>query len=147
LGRRPDQHLHPLGRGRDDRAEASADQSLNAYVFEAELLEEPAVSRRLLVRGDQTLAAVHDLLRQAFEWWEDDEYSFQLDADVQLQRLELAAGQEIDYVFGSGDEWRVRLRLDEIQPAGDEKAVVLEVRGKAPPQYPIPDEEELGAGD
>jgi Plasmid pRiA4b ORF-3-like protein len=105
------------------------------------------VSRRLLVRGDQTLAAVHDLLRQAFEWWEDDEYSFQLDADVQLQRLELAAGQEIDYVFGSGDEWRVRLRLDEIQPAGDEKAVVLEVRGKAPPQYPIPDEEELGAGD
>jgi hypothetical protein len=147
LGRRPDQHLHPFGRRRQDRADASADQSLNAYVFEAELLEEPGVSRRLLVRGDQTLATLHDLLRQAFEWWEDDEYSFQLDADVQLQRLELAAGQEIDYVFGSGDEWRVRLRLDEIQPVAEERAVVLESRGKAPPQYPIPDEEELGAGD
>jgi hypothetical protein len=120
---------------------------MDAYVFEAALLEEPGVSRRLLVRGDQTLAAVHDLLRQAFEWWEDDEYSFQLDTDVQLQRLELRAGQKIAYAFGSGDEWRVRLRLDEIQPGADETGVVLEVRGKAPPQYPIPDEEELGAGD
>jgi hypothetical protein len=116
-------------------------------VFEAELLEEPGVSRRLPVRGDQTIAAVHDLLRQAFEWREDDEYSFQLDTDVQLQRLELKAGQEIAYVFGSGDEWRVRLRLDEIRPAADDTAVVLEVRGKAPPQNAIPDEEELGAGD
>jgi Plasmid pRiA4b ORF-3-like protein len=105
------------------------------------------VSRRLLVRGDQTLAAVHDLLRQAFEWWEDDEYSFQLDTNVPLERLELTAGQELAYVFGSGEEWRVRLRLDEIQPAADDTAVVLEVRRKAPPQYPIPDEEELGAGD
>jgi hypothetical protein len=120
---------------------------MDAYVFEAELLEEPGVSRRLQVRGDQTLAAVHDLLRQAFEWWEDDEYSFQLDTDVQLQRLELKAGQKIAYAFGSGGEWRVRLRLDEIQPGADETGVVLEVRGKAPPQYPIPDEEELGAGD
>jgi Plasmid pRiA4b ORF-3-like protein len=120
---------------------------MDAYVFEAELLEEPGVSRRLQVRGDQTLAAVHDLLRQAFEWWEDDEYSFQLEADVQLQLLELKAGQEIAYAFGSGDEWRVRLRLDEVQPGADEPAVVLEARGKVPPQYPIPDEEELGAGD
>lgn len=106
------------------------------------------MSRRLLVvGGDQTLAAVHDLLRQAFEWSEDDEYSFQLDTDVPLERLRLKAGQEIAYVFDSGDEWRVRLRLDDIQPGAEETAVVLEARGKAPPQYPIPDEEELGAGD
>jgi hypothetical protein len=105
------------------------------------------VSRRLLVRGDQTLAAVHDLLPQAFEWSEDEEYSFQLDTDVPLERPRLKAGQEIAYVFGSGDERRVRLRLNEIRPGAEETAVVLEVRGKPPPQYPIPDEEELGAGD
>jgi hypothetical protein len=120
---------------------------MDAYVFEAWLLEEPGVSRRLLVRGDQTLVAVHDLLRQAFEWWEDDEYSFELDTDDELRRLELEPGQEIAYVFGMTDGWRVRLRLDEVRPAGDEKAVLLESRGKAPPQYSIPDEEELGAGD
>jgi hypothetical protein len=42
----------------------------------------------------------------------------------------------------------VRLTLAEIRPAGEETfPVTLERRGKAPPQYPIPDEEELGAGD
>jgi Plasmid pRiA4b ORF-3-like protein len=120
---------------------------MGAYVFEAELVEDPGVSRRLLVRGDQTLAALHEVLRQAFEWWEDDEYSFDLDADDELRRLELEPGQEIAYVFGAGDGWRVRLRLDEIRPGAEETAVVLGSRGKAPPQYPIPDEEELGAGD
>jgi Plasmid pRiA4b ORF-3-like protein len=120
---------------------------LDAYVFEAELVDEPGVSRRLAVRSDQTLADLHEELRRAFEWWDDDEYSFQLDSGVQLQHLRLSPGQEIAYVFGSGGEWRVRLRLDEIQPAAHEPAVVLEARGKAPPQYPIPDEEELGAGD
>jgi hypothetical protein len=120
---------------------------MDAYVFEAELVEDPVVSRRLAVRGDQTLAAMHELLRQAFEWWEDDEYSFELDTDDELRRLELEPGQEIAYVFGTADGWRVRLRLEEIQPGADEKAVVLESRGKPPPQYPIPDEGELGAGD
>jgi hypothetical protein len=46
-----------------------------------------------------------------------------------------------------GTEWRVRLRLDELRQVADETTAVVEVRGKAPPQYPIPDEEELGAGD
>jgi hypothetical protein len=53
---------------------------VDAYVFEAELVDEPGVSRRLAVRGDQTLADRHEELRRAFEWWDDDEYSFQLGA-------------------------------------------------------------------
>ena len=120
---------------------------MDAYVFEAELLDDPDVSRRLLVRGDQTLAELHELLRQTFGWWDDDDYSFQLDTNIQIQRLGLKRDQDIAYAFGSGVEWRVRLRLDELRPAADEIATVLEVRGRAPPQYPIPDEEELGAGD
>jgi hypothetical protein len=47
---------------------------VDAYVFEAELVEYPDVSRRLAVRGDQTLADLHQELRRAFEWWDDDEY-------------------------------------------------------------------------
>jgi Plasmid pRiA4b ORF-3-like protein len=120
---------------------------VNAYAFEAELVEEPDVSRRLLVRGDQTLAELHDLLRQAFGWWDDDDYSFELDTKIELHRLGLTRDQDIAYSFGSGTEWRVRLRLDELRPVADETTAVLEVRGKAPPQYLIPDEEELGAGD
>jgi hypothetical protein len=143
---------------------------MDAYVFDVELVEYPDVSRRLAVRGDQTLADLHEELRRTFEWWDDHLYSFWLDgefwgdkeseytspvepengvktADVDLERLGLEPGQEIAYVFDFGDEWRVRLRLDEVRPAAEETAVVLEVRGKAPPQYAIPDDEELGAGD
>jgi Plasmid pRiA4b ORF-3-like protein len=129
------------------------------------------VSRQLAVRGDQTLEDLHEELRRAFEWWDDHLYSFWLDgefwgdkeseytspvepeddaktADVELDQLQLEPGQEIAYVFDFGDEWRVRLRIDEIRPAGDETyPVILESRGKPPPQYPIPEEEELGAGD
>jgi hypothetical protein len=40
------------------------------------------------------------------------------------------------------------LRLTETRPAGEETFPdTIERRGKAPPQYAIPDEEELGAGD
>jgi Plasmid pRiA4b ORF-3-like protein len=144
---------------------------VDAYVFEAELVDYPKVSRRIAVRGDQTLEDLHEELRRAFEWWEDHLYSFWFDgefwgdketeytspiepedgvktADVQLDRLGLEPGREIAYVFDFGDEWRIRLRLDEIRPAGDQTyPAILERRGKAPPQYPIPDEDELGAGD
>jgi hypothetical protein len=143
---------------------------VNAYVFETELIDEPGVSRRLLVGGDPTLVALHELLRRAFGWDDDHLYSFWLDgefwgdpeteytspvepepgaktAEVELERLGLETGQEIAYVFDFGDEWRVRLRMDEIRPAANETAVVLEIRGQAPPQYAIPDDEELGTGD
>jgi len=144
---------------------------MDAYVFEAELVEDPDVSRRVAVRGDQTLVDLHEELRRAFEWWDDHLYSFWLDgefwggreneytspvepengvktADVAVARLGMRTGDEIAYVFDFGDEWRVRLRLAEVGNAGDESyPVTLERRGKAPPQYPIPDEEELGAGD
>jgi hypothetical protein len=143
---------------------------MDACVFEAELVEFPEVSRVIAVRGDQTLADLHEL-RDAFDWSDDHLYSFWLDgvhwgakqteytspveadpgvqtADVELGRLGLTVGQEIAYVFDFGDEWRVRLTFAETRPAGDEAfPVTLERRGKAPPQYPIPDEEELGAGD
>jgi Plasmid pRiA4b ORF-3-like protein len=145
---------------------------VDAYVFEAELDEFPEVSRWIAVRGDQTLVDLHEGLRNAFEWWDDHLYAFWLDgefwgsheseyaaphepepvtrtADVALDRLGLAPGQEIAYLFDLGDEWRVRLRLAEIPPAdaAETYPVTLEKRGKAPPQYAIPDEEELGAGD
>jgi hypothetical protein len=41
---------------------------VDAYVFEAELLEYPEVSRLIAVRGDQTLADLHEELHRAFEW-------------------------------------------------------------------------------
>lgn len=145
---------------------------MDAFVFEAELDEFPEVSRRIAVRGDQTLADVHEELRDGFEWSDDHLFSFWLDgefwgskeseytapfepepgsqtADIALERLGLTRGQKLAYVFDFGDEWRVNLTLAETRPADETETypVTLERRGKAPPQYAIPDEEELGAGD
>jgi len=115
---------------------------VDAYVFEAELDEFPEVSRVIAIRGDQTLGDLHEGLRNAFEWWDDHLYAFWLDgefsgsheseytaphepepatrtADVALDRLGLASGQEIAYLLDFGDEWRVRLRLAEIRPADE----------------------------
>jgi shikimate kinase len=145
---------------------------LDAYVFEAELLDAPGVSRRIAVRGDQTLADLHDELRSSFEWWDDHLYSFWLDgefwgtkeseytapfeaepgtqtADVALERLGLTPDRKLAYIFDFGDEWRVSLTLAEARLVDETETypVTLERRGKAPPQYPVPDEEELGGGD
>ena len=130
------------------------------------------MSLRIAVRGDQTLADLHEKLRRGFEWWDDHLYSFWLDGefwgsteseytapfepeagtqttDVALEALGLEPGREIAYVFDFGHEWRVRLALAEIRQADetDTYPVTLARRGKAPPQYAIPDDEELGAGD
>jgi Plasmid pRiA4b ORF-3-like protein len=145
---------------------------VDVYIFEAELDEFPEVSRRIAVRGDQTLADLHEELRGAFEWWDDHLYSFWLDgefwgnkqseytaplepepgtrtAEITLETLGLEPGREIAYVFDFGDEWRVRLTLTEMVPVDHAETypVTLARRGKAPAQYTIPDEEELGAGD
>jgi hypothetical protein len=129
-----------------------------AYVFEAKLVGHPGVSRKFAVADDQTLEVVHTLLRLAFGWDDDQLYAFWLDgefwggaaskytatlepegkkaADARLEQLGLEAGQKIAYVFDIGDEWRVDLRVAEIEPAGEDPyPQLLGGQGDAPPQY------------
>ena len=144
-----------------------------AYVFEAKLVGYPRISRRLAVAGDQTLEVVHTMLRLAFGWDDDHLHAFWLDgkfwgnpagkytatlepegkrtSDARLERLDLEPGQKIAYVFDLGDEWRVDLRVAEIEPAGDDPyPQLLEGRGVAPPQkghFGEEDEPAAGADD
>src|SRR2546426_2278908 len=112
----------------------------DTYIFRAALVGFRGVSRKLAVRGDETLADLHQLLQFAFEWQDDHLYSFWLSgkfwdrqsdteytcwpergersARVRLDRLGLGVRQKIAYVFDFGDEWRVRLTLVEIRPTG-----------------------------
>jgi hypothetical protein len=60
----------------------------------------------------------------------------QKSAEVRLDRLRLARGDRLSYVFDFGDEWRVALRLHAVRAVDDEPYPrVLERRGTAPPQY------------
>jgi hypothetical protein len=139
------------------------------YIFRASLAGFRGVSRKLAVRSDQTLVDIHKLLQKAFEWDDDHLYAFWLSgkfwdrtpgvgfgrpgfcrelgarsARIPLDRLWLEPGQSVAYVFDYGDEWRVRLKLLEIRPAGSAAVdAIFDVRGEAPPQYWSADEDEI----
>ena len=67
-------------------------------------------------------------------------------AERRLERLKLAEGQRIAYLFDFGAKWRVRLRLREMADHdGGPYPRVLEPVGEAPPQYLTSDEEPLAA--
>ena len=88
--------------------------SAHAYVFDARLADDPAVSRTVVVGSDQTLDDVHGALRQAFEWHGDFPYAFRLDGgrdyagapgegvDVPLAALELRSGDRLEFSRASG---------------------------------------------
>jgi len=133
--------------------------SLLAYVFDANLADDPDVSRTLGVRGDQTLEDLHDVLRKAFGWHGDFPYSFKLDeaelasplfaepdartADVALDQLGLATGREFVHAVDANEEWRIALRLVDVRPAGDEPLPRILERHRETALEP---EYELGGG-
>jgi hypothetical protein len=131
-------------------------------VFDAELVGFRNVRRVIAVRDDLTLADLHYALQSAFGWDDDHLYAFWLcdqfwtsatehfthpcgdepadpaerSAAIRLESLALAEGQQLTYVFDFGDEWRVRLRVDEIaSDDGHPSPRLLEAVGAAPPQY------------
>jgi Plasmid pRiA4b ORF-3-like protein len=128
--------------------------SQQAYVFKAALDGDPDVSRTVAVGADGTLADLHDVLRQAFEWHGDFPYSFRLDdgreyiatpgdaAEVPLAPLELEPDQPIQHVVEGPEEWRFALALLEVRADDDPLPRVLERRG----EIALEPEVELGAG-
>ena len=129
--------------------------SQQAYVFEAALDDDPDVSRTVAVGGDQTLADLHVVLRQAFEWHGDFPYTFRLGdgreyaaapgetADVPLARLELEPDRRIEHVVAGPEEWVLALTLLEVRVDEEPLPRVLE-RHK---ELQLEPEYDLGAGD
>jgi hypothetical protein len=131
------------------------------YVFDAELVGYRGVRRVIAVRDDLTLVDLHYALQSAFGWDDDHLYAFWLDdqfwtaagehytrpcaadgpsrsAAVRIDRLGLAEGRRVAYVFDFGDEWRVRLRVQSvIADDGLPSPRLLRADGQAPPQYAV----------
>jgi hypothetical protein len=133
------------------------------YVFDAELVGFDNVHRVIAVRGDLTLVDLHYALQSAFGWDDDHMYAFwpgaqfwtsaddhftrpcggdapadpaEHSAGIRLDSLALSPGEGLAYVFDFGDEWRVRLRLEEIvADDGHPSPRLIEAVGDAPPQY------------
>jgi hypothetical protein len=145
----------------EDAAEPPTEEGRKTlYVFKAALEADPAVWRRIEIRGDQSLGDLHAVLQRAFRWDNDHLYAFFLsgkhwdpraeyddprgeegrDASRHLlEHLALKRGRKIAYVFDFGDEWWVTLRLEKIVPQGvnarRKYPRIAEKEGRAPQQY------------
>jgi hypothetical protein len=137
---------------------------LQSIVLEAELEGFEEVRRVIAVREDLTLVDLHYALQSAFGWDDDHLYAFWVGADcwssedgrythpcgsiapggaghsaaIALDRLVLAPGGRLSYVFGFEREWRVRLHVEGlVADDGRPSPRLLESAGAAPPQYPV----------
>ncbi len=143
----------------------------NLYVLEVFLTEGPTsakfankeISRTIEIRGDQTLAQLHDAIFQAYDRWDQHLYEFQFgkrpfdpkgpnygipdgppgkkatrDARAtKLDDLGLKPERVFGYWFDFGDNWFHQVQVERIEqaiPSVTYPRVIKRV-GKSPPQY------------
>ena len=121
------------------------------------------ISRTIEIRGDQTLAQLHDAIFQAYDRWEQHLYEFQFgkrpfDPDgpnygvgeappgkkgsgdartTKLDDLGLTPDRVFGYWFDFGDDWYHQIQVERIEqaiPTVTYPRVIKRV-GKSPPQY------------
>lgn len=92
---------------------------------------DPRIWRQVQVRHDTTLPELHRILQILFGWGDSHAHEFALrdqvygfpstvhpdgtvldEKAVPLNRLLLAAGDELTYIYDFGDNWRCRVTLD-----------------------------------
>jgi hypothetical protein len=129
-----------------------------------EKLANKVVSRTIEIRGDQTLAQLHDAIFQAYDRWDHHLYEFQFgkrpfdpdgpnygipdgtpgtkgsgDANTtKLDDLGLTTDRVFGYWFDFGDDWFHQIQIERIEkaiPTVTYPRVIKRV-GKSPPQYP-----------
>ena len=113
--------------------------------------------RRIEVAADHTLYELHMAIQDAFEFANDNLYSFFLDGErwsrerfsssdddegpyvteVRIGELGLAPGQNVLYLFDYGDEWWFKLVVEDIRTHGRKprEPRIIGKKGEAPEQY------------
>lgn len=138
----------------------------SVFVFKVALKYQKRIWRKISVRGDQSLATLHDAIFNAFDRYDDHLYSFyfsskptstsrnRLDGALRygcpysesddranitrIDSLPLKLKGQFEYLFDYGDEWWHEITLTEIQPLQNEVIypIIIESRGDSPAQYP-----------
>jgi hypothetical protein len=150
---------------------ATAAHPANLYVLAVFLTGGPTsekfankvISRTIEIRGDQTLAQLHDAIFQAYDRWDQHLYEFQFgkrpfdpggpnygipdgppgknrvgDARAtKLDDLGLKPGRVFGYWFDFGDDWFHQVQVERIEQAISTVPYprVVKRNGKSPPQY------------
>ena len=127
----------------------------------------PPIWRRLEVPSDMSLVALHDVLQMSFDWGDDHLWQFTAAGQVygvgdigvphrNAKRVtvgELAPrkGAAFEYLYDFGDEWRHRIRVEEVGPGEPDVGYPRCLTGRlaAPAEHPdeFEDEDDLGSFD
>ena len=114
----------------------------------------PIIWRRLLVRGDSTIADLHDTLQIAFGWSGDHLHRFLIHGKqygvayldgitfrgdprrIKLSDLGLRVKEKLLYEYDFNDQWRHLIRVEAILPMEPDRFYPICISGKraAPPE-------------
>jgi hypothetical protein len=128
------------------------------------------ISRKIQLRGDQTLHDLHLAIFKAYDRWEHHLYEFNVGksprdrsrlyissgglrpiADacgapevITLDALDLQEGQHFGSIFDMGDYWPHELEVSAIEqgPLQGDYPIIMEKVGPSPPQYAEDEEDE-----
>lgn len=127
----------------DQARPAHAPAAGDVFQLKVTLLStKPPIWRRVLVDGASTLDQVHEVIQAAFGWWNCHLHEFEVgDArygapdpdhdpaygwgpptlDERRVRLDSVVGQgtKLTYTYDFGDDWRHRILVEKVRPAGD----------------------------
>ncbi len=137
------------------------------YIFEISLTHfRPKISRRIAIRGDQTLHDLFYAIERAFERDADHLYSFYIGVgkgttrrrfdqaaeyvhpfsdsgepaeEVTIDELNLERTTKMEYLFDYGAEWWHKMKLVKVEELKDPDAKypqIIAKVGDAPQQYP-----------
>jgi Plasmid pRiA4b ORF-3-like protein len=127
----------------------------NIYQLRVVLLGiSPIIWRRLLVRGDSTIADLHDTLQTAFDWSDDHLHRFLIHGKqygvayldgitfrddprlIKLSDLGLRVKEKFLYEYDFNDQWRHLIHVEAILPSESDQRYPVCIGGKraAPPE-------------
>lgn len=151
--------------------------TLDVYLIGGPVTKEFAgkeISRRVQIKGNQTLEDLHRIIFEALDRWDEHLYEFNLGegpydcsavyslpdtvsfvddekvGDVTKTRIEslgLTIGRAFGYWFDFGDDWLHQIDVVAIDyhPASSKYPKIIKRVGESPPQYPDVDgESEIG---
>jgi hypothetical protein len=134
---------------------------ISGPVAEKFIKKNPAVTRTIAIRGDQTLEDLHHAIFKAFDRFDEHMYEFQIGgkgpddpkakryglsgldnltgdvARTTFDALRLEKDEIFGYWFDFGDDWWHQVNVDAIEQKNENHKYprVIKRVGKSPPQY------------
>jgi hypothetical protein len=113
----------------------------------------PPIWRRILVPSTIRLSSLHDVIQAVFGWTDTHLHHFEFDgrywgvpddedferlndeSKVALRKLLMAEGWSLNYTYDFGDNWRHKILLEKILPAGTiSRPICVDGRRRRPPE-------------